>query len=151
MLYDNDLNKCTGRERIRKILARFLSSAWSEMTVNLGNSEKRKGERKKAMNQKPNTMRAMARRSAALITVMGLSWVLAPGTAKAGAVEDPKGFFLGLKFANATLDADQSSSVFFIKEDGGGVQLDISVRDQAGNQARVVRWIGREGERFAAH
>jgi hypothetical protein len=128
MLYNNRLHLNNGTEEIRQNLAQFLSSAWSEMTVNLGNSEKRRSEREQAMNRILKSRRATAKLGAALIAVMGLSLILAPGTARAGAVEDPKGFFLGLKFASVTLNTDQSSSVFFIKENGSGVQLDIGYR-----------------------
>ena len=52
-------------------------------------------------------------------------------SAAAGAetIEDEKGFSLGLKFMGSSLHADdQADEEFFIKDDGGGVQLDIGYR-----------------------
>jgi outer membrane protein W len=44
-------------------------------------------------------------------------------------VEDKSGIYLGLKFVGSTLHAeDKGEDVFFIKDDGGGVQLDIGYR-----------------------
>lgn len=52
----------------------------------------------------------------------------APG-ALAEAIEDEKGFHLGLKLMGSSLHADNlAGDEFFIKDDGGGVQLDIGYR-----------------------
>jgi len=62
------------------------------------------------------------------MAVILLSAVL--GTvASAEAIEDDKGFYLGLKFAGSSLHIeDDPDAEFFIKDDGGGVQLDIGYR-----------------------
>jgi hypothetical protein len=71
---------------------------------------------------------AARRLGAALIVLIGLALLIAPGVAQAGAPEDPKGFFLGLKLGGAGLHADESSNDFFVKDDGGGLQLDLGYR-----------------------
>ena len=60
--------------------------------------------------------------------VMLLGSVMSTGV-RAEAVEDDKGFYLGLKFAGSTLYLeDDPDGEFFVKDDGGGVQLDIGYR-----------------------
>jgi hypothetical protein len=50
-------------------------------------------------------------------------------TSHAQTVEDESGFYLGLKFIGSSLHAEESTDGdFFIKDDGGGVQLDIGYR-----------------------
>ncbi|MFC1799385.1 outer membrane beta-barrel protein [Candidatus Eisenbacteria bacterium] len=62
------------------------------------------------------------------ILVILLGAVLNTG-ASAEAIEDDKGFYLGLKFAGSSLHIeDDPDGEFFIKDDGGGVQLDIGYR-----------------------
>jgi hypothetical protein len=82
----------------------------------------------RAMNRKHVGREAVTKLGAALIALFGICSLFAPGVARAGATEDERGFFLGLKFVGASLHADESSSEFFVKDDGGGLQLDIGYR-----------------------
>lgn len=67
-------------------------------------------------------------RAALVITACAFVLLLASSISRAEAVEDEKGFFLGLKFVGASLQQDEQSDVFYIKDDGGGLQLDIGYR-----------------------
>jgi len=71
---------------------------------------------------------AAVKRSSAALAAFVLCLSLASAVARAEVVEDEKGFFLGLKFVGASLHADEQSDVFYIKDDGGGVQLDVGYR-----------------------
>lgn len=71
---------------------------------------------------------AAGRLGAVLLAVCALCASLPPGIARAATVEDERGVSIGLKFVGASLHADESSSVFFIKDDGGGAQLDLGYR-----------------------
>ena len=65
----------------------------------------------------------------AAVTLFLLS-VLCTG-AMAENPEDEDGFYLGLKFTGSSLHADNSTDadeIFYIKDDGGGLQLDIGYR-----------------------
>jgi len=63
--------------------------------------------------------------SAAIILLCA---VFATGT-WAETIEDDKGFYLGLKFAGSSLHLENDRDAeFFVKDDGGGVHLDIGYR-----------------------
>jgi hypothetical protein len=76
-------------------------------------------------------MRHLSRRviPALVVTAVFLVQSLLPMAAVAEEVEDDKGFYLGLKFMGSSLHTDPADDeAFFIKDDGGGVQLDIGYR-----------------------
>lgn len=51
------------------------------------------------------------------------------GSTSAKFVEDKSGIYLGLKFVGSSLHAeDKADDVFFIKDDGGGIQFDLGYR-----------------------
>ena len=80
------------------------------------------------MNRMHATREVAAKLGVVLIAVLGSCLLVAPDVARAGAPEDDKGIFLGLKLGGASLHADESSDAFFVKDDGGGLQLDIGYR-----------------------
>jgi len=80
------------------------------------------------MNRLYAKIDAMGKRGATLLVVVGLCLFLAPSIARAEAVEDESGIYLGLKLAGASLHTDEMSSVFYVEDEGGGVQLDIGYR-----------------------
>jgi hypothetical protein len=64
---------------------------------------------------------------AAAIAVFMLFIFSAGATAEV--IEDEKGFHLGLKLMGSSLHADnETDETFFIKDDGGGLQLDVGYR-----------------------
>jgi hypothetical protein len=80
------------------------------------------------MNRKHSIRTAALKRGAIVIAGFALLLSLASSISRAEVVEDEKGFFLGLKFAGASLHADEQSDIFYIKDDGGGIQLDVGYR-----------------------
>jgi len=92
--------------------------------MNRGNSKKTAAAKRNAAGKR----NAAARRVAIALAAFALCMSLAPGAARAEAVEDEKGFSLGLKFVGASLHADEQSDAFYIEDDGGGVQLDFGYR-----------------------
>ncbi len=80
------------------------------------------------MNRSFSRTNASGKQGAFLIAVIGLVLFLAPSIVYADAVEDRSGFHLGVKLVSATLHSDETSAVFLVKEEGGGVQLDIGYR-----------------------
>jgi outer membrane protein W len=67
-------------------------------------------------------------KAAIAITALAFALSFASSISRAEAVEDEKGFYVGLKFVGASLQQDEQSDVFYIKDDGGGLQLDIGYR-----------------------
>jgi hypothetical protein len=64
-----------------------------------------------------------------IVTAFVLVQSLLPIAAVAEEAEDDKGFYLGLKFMGSSLHTDPGDDeAFFIKDDGGGVVLDIGYR-----------------------
>jgi len=80
------------------------------------------------MNRFDAKNEAMRKRSAILLTIVGLCVSLIASLAQADVVEDESGICVGLALQSTSLDADAASSVFHVMDHGGGAQLSVGYR-----------------------
>jgi len=72
--------------------------------------------------------KSVGKRYEVSIILVALFLFLVPSIALTGVTEDESGFYLGLALMGTSFHSDLNSSVFNIKEDGGGAQISVGYR-----------------------